>query len=150
MRTFESIEDLTQAAGAHLGYSQWHTVTQAQIDLFARATGDQQWIHVDPEKAPEGPFGTTIAHGYLTLSLVPKFVWEIYDVKGIQIGVNYGSDNLRFPAPLPVGSTIRGGAEILSVSATDQGHRVTTRIVVERDVGGRPVCIVDTLSLFVT
>lgn len=150
MKVFEGIDDLISAVGEHLGYSEWHTVTQDQINQFAKATGDNQWIHIDPEEAAKGPYGTTIAHGYLTLSLVPKFVWEIYDVKGVSMGVNYGSDRLRFPAPLPVNSSIRGGAELLSVRRTAHGCHVTTRVTVERDTGGKPVCVVDTLSLFMT
>jgi len=103
-KIFQGIDELQQAAGTHLGYSDWHTVTQQQIDLFADATGDHQWIHIDPDKAAAGPFGSTIAHGYLTLSLVPMFVSEIYDVQGVSMGVNYGVDKVRFPAPVPVGS----------------------------------------------
>ena len=115
MKVFQGIEELQKAVGDHLGHSDWHTITQEQIDLFAEATGDHQWIHVDPEKAAQGPFGTTIAHGYLTLSLVPRLVSEIYRVEGLAMGVNYGANKVRFPSPVPVGSRVRAGVEILSL-----------------------------------
>ena len=101
-----------QAVGTHLGWSDWHTVTQQQIDTFADATGDHQWIHVDPEKAAAGPFGGTVAHGFLTLSLVPMLVWQVYRVEGVRMGVNYGANKLRFPSPVPVDSKVRAGVEL--------------------------------------
>ena len=150
MRRFQSVADLERAAGSHLGYSGWHTVTQDQINTFARATGDHQWIHVDPVKAARGPFGTTVAHGYLTLSLVPQLVWEVYTVEGVKMGVNYGANRLRFPAPVPVDSKVRAGVELLSVTAGGRGHEVVARITIEREGGDRPVCVVETVSLLVT
>jgi acyl dehydratase len=149
MRVFQGIAELEAAVGSHLGYSDWHTVDQEQIDTFARATGDHQWIHVDPEKAAQGPFGGTIAHGYLTLSLVPMLVWEIYAVEGARMGVNYGADKLRFPAPVPVDSKVRAGAELLSVTPGVGGHQVKTRVTIEREGGDKPVCVVDTVSIVV-
>jgi acyl dehydratase len=149
MRVFHGIAELAAAAGTHLGYSDWHTVTQDQIDTFARATGDDQWIHVDAEKAARGPFGTTIAHGYLTLSLVPMLVWQVYKVEGVRMGVNYGADKLRFPAPVPVDSQVRAGVELLSVTPGAGGHQVKARITLERDGGDKPVCVVDTVSVVV-
>lgn len=147
MRTFDFAE-LEQAVGTHLGYSDWHTVTQEQIDAFAEATGDQQWIHVDPVKASKGPFGTTIAHGYLTLSLVPQMVWQIYDVRGIAMSVNYGVEKLRFPAPVPVGSRVRAGVELLSMVSRGSSQRVNSLVTVERSGGDKPVCVVETVTLF--
>jgi acyl dehydratase len=111
MKTFNGLDEFEQAVGTHLGYSDWHTITQEQINLFAEATGDHQWIHTDPERAATGPFGTTIAHGYLTLSLLPKLVRQIYTIEGLRMGVNYGSNKVRFPAPVPVGSKVRAPPE---------------------------------------
>ncbi|WP_172652584.1 MaoC family dehydratase [Rhodococcus opacus] len=149
MRTFHGVEELVGAVGTHLGYSDWHTVTQSQIDTFAEATGDHQWIHVDPNKAANGPFGTTIAHGYLTLSLVPMLTWEIYTVEGISMGVNYGANRVRFPSPVPVGSKVRAAVELVSVVSGDSGHRVTTEVTIEREDGDKPVCVVEVLSVLV-
>jgi acyl dehydratase len=149
MRTFNGLDELEQAVGQHLGHSDWHTVTQQQVDLFADATGDHQWIHVDPERAKDGPFGTTIAHGYLTLSLVPKLVWEIYAVEGLKMGVNYGSNKVRFPSPVPVGSRIRAGAELVSLDRGPNGAQATVRVTVEREGGDKPVCVAETVSVLV-
>lgn len=149
MKSFSGISELAACVGTHLGYSDWHTVDQEQIDTFARATGDHQWIHVDPEKAAEGPFGGTIAHGYLTLSLVPMLAAQVYRIDGMTMGVNYGADRLRFPAPVPVGSELRAGVELLSVVPASVGHQVKTRVTVERAGGAKPVCVVDTVSVVV-
>jgi acyl dehydratase len=149
MRIINGIEELEQAIGTHLGYSDWHTVTQDQIDLFADATGDHQWIHVDQEKAKEGPFGSTIAHGYLTLSLVPMLSWQVYKVEGMRMGVNYGANRLRFPSPVPVDSKVRAGVELLSVTPAGGGYQVVARVTVERDGGDKPACVVDTVSVLV-
>jgi len=149
MRTFHGLAELEQAVGGHLGYSDWHTVTQDHIDTFARATGDYQWIHIDPDEAAKGPFGATIAHGYLTLSLVPMLSWQVYDVRGIRMGVNYGANKLRFPAPVPVGSRLRAGIELLEVTPGAAGYQVVTRVTVERDGGDKPACVVDTVSVLV-
>ncbi|MFD6392092.1 MaoC family dehydratase [Nocardia sp. NPDC060259] len=149
MRTFQGIAELGAAVGSHLGYSEWHTITQSQINAFAVATGDHQWIHIDTEKAANGPFGTTIAHGYLTLSLVPLLVAQVYRVEGVQMAVNYGSNKLRFPAPVPVDSKVRAGVELVSVAAGAAGHLVTAKVVIEREGGDKPVCVVESLSLVV-
>src|SRR4051812_44494286 len=109
MRVFDDLDDLRKAVGEQLGYSEWHTVTQEQINTFAEATGDHQWIHVDPEAAAKGPFGTTIAHGYLTLSLIPMLAAQVSRTDGARMGVNYGLNKVRFPAPVPVGSKVRAG-----------------------------------------
>ena len=147
MRVFPGIEELQQAVGSHLGWSDWHTVTQQQIDTFADATGDHQWIHVDPEKAAAGPFGSTVAHGYLTLSLVPMLVWQVYRVEGVRMGVNYGANKLRFPSPVPVDSKVRAGVELLSVTPSGGGYQVTAQVTIERAGGGKPACVVETLSV---
>jgi acyl dehydratase len=150
VRTFQDVAELEHAAGSHLGFSDWHTVTQEQINTFAQATGDHQWIHVDPVEAAQGPFGTTVAHGYLTLSLVPQLVWQIYAVNGVKMGVNYGANRLRFPAPVPVDSKVRAGLELLSITQGPRGHEVVARVTIEREGGDRPVCVVETVSLLVT
>jgi acyl dehydratase len=147
MRVFHSIDELRAAAGEHLGYSSWRTVTQREVDLFADATGDRQWIHVDPERAKAGPFGSTVAHGYLTLSLVPQLVWEVYTVEGVAMSLNYGSNRVRYPAALPVGSRIRGGVELLSVEPGAGGFAETLRVTVEREGGGKPACVAETVSV---
>lgn len=142
-------EELRAAVGTHLGYSDWVTVEQERIDAFAEATGDHQWIHVDPQRAAAGPFGTTIAHGYLTLSLIPMLVWQIYEVAGTKMGVNYGCNKVRFPAPVPVGSRLRAGVELVSVTEGGAGLQVVARVTVERDGGDKPACVADTVSVVV-
>lgn len=149
MRVFHGVDELQQAVGTHLGYSDWHTVSQRQIDLFAEATGDHQWIHVDPDKAAAGPFGTTIAHGYLTLSLVPMLAWQVYSVEGVTMSVNYGANKVRFPSPVPVGSKVRAGVELLSVEKSGERYQVTARVTVERDGADKPACVVETVSVLV-
>ena len=147
--TFQSPSELPAAVGRHLGYSDWLPITQDRVDLFADATGDHQWIHVDPERAKSGPFGGPIAHGYLTLSLVNLFLPQIVEVRGISMGVNYGADRVRFPAPVRVGARVRGGAELLKVEETkDGGVQATIRVTVEVEGGGRPACVVDTISRY--
>ena len=149
MRVFSGLDDLTAAVGSHLGFSQWHEVTQSQIDLFADATGDHQWIHVDPARAAQGPFGTTIAHGFLTLSLAPMLSAEVYRLDGVAMGVNYGCNRVRFPAPVKVGTRVRGGVELLSVEPASMGRQVTTRITVEVEDSDKPACVVELVALFV-
>ena len=149
MRTFNGIPDLEKAVGTHLGHSEWHTIDQDQIDAFAAATGDNQWIHTDPAKAAGGPFGTTIAHGFLTLSLVPMLVWQVYKVEGVTMAVNYGADKLRFPAPVPVGSRVRAGVELTSVTPNKLGYQVATRVTIELDGSDKPACVVDMVAVVV-
>src|SRR5436853_4248465 len=115
MKTIQGIEGFKAMAGQELGESDWHQVTQDQIDKFADATGDHQWIHVDAERAKAGPFGTTIAHGYLTLSLAPIFIFQVLQVEGVRMVVNYGLNKVRFPSPVPSGSRVRFGAELSAV-----------------------------------
>ena len=147
-RIFKTPADLKSALGEHLGYSEWLEITQDRINKFADATGDQQWIHVDPERAKQGPFGACIAHGYLTLALVNLFLPQIVEVQGISMGVNYGSDRLRFPAPVPVGSRIRGGAELTQVEEVKGGVQATIRVTVEVEGQDRPACVVETISRY--
>ena len=147
-RIFKTPADLKSALGEHLGYSEWLEMTQDRIDKFADATGDQQWIHVDPERAKQGPFGACIAHGYLTLALVNLFLPQILEVRGISMGVNYGSDRLRFPAPVPVGSRSRGGAELIQVEEVKGGVQATIRVTVEVEGQERPACVVETISRY--
>lgn len=146
---FKTPADLRAAVGQHLGYSDWLEITQDRINLFADATGDHQWIHVDPERAKSGPFGTCIAHGYLTLSLVNLFMPQIVEVRGIRMGVNYGVDKVRFPAPVPVGSRLRGGGELIAAEDVKGGAvQATVRITVEIEGKERPACVVDTISRY--
>ncbi|SCL47921.1 MaoC family dehydratase [Micromonospora chersina] len=149
MRVFQGIEELEQAVGTHLGYSAWHRITQRQIDAFAEATGDHQWIHVDPVRAARSPFGGTIAHGYLTLSLVPMLVWQVYRVEGLTMGVNYGANKLRFPAPVPVESEVRAGVELLSLAPGAGGYQLTATVTVELKGAAKPACVVETVSVLV-
>lgn len=143
---FQSVDDLRAAAGTEIGHGEWQQVTQERIDQFAAATGDHQWIHVDPGRAAAGPFGTTVAHGYLTLSMLPDLVDGIAAVDGVRMGVNYGLNKVRFPAPVPVGSRIRGRVELLAVDDVAGGVQVTSRVTVERADGDKPVCVAETLS----
>jgi acyl dehydratase len=145
---FGTPAELKPAEGQHLGYSDWVEITQDRIDKFADATGDHQWIHVDPERAKQGPFGACIAHGYLTQSLVNMFLPQILEVRGISMGVNYGADKLRFPAPVPVDSRIRGGGELLRVEEVKGGVQATIRVTVEIEGGDRPGCVIDTISRY--
>ncbi|MDH2416125.1 MaoC family dehydratase [Nocardioides sp. CER19] len=149
MRRFTSVDEVRAAVGEHLGQSDWHEITQHQIDLFAEATGDHQWIHVDAARAQAGPFGATVAHGYLTLSLLPHLVGQVYTVDGTSMAVNYGSNKVRFPAPVPVGSRVRAGVELVSVEASGNGHQLVTRVTVEREGADKPVCVAETVSLLV-
>ena len=112
MRSFTSLAEFAEAKGEHLGYSPWRDITQPQVNLFADATDDHQWIHVDPERAAESPFGGTIAHGYLTLALLPVFMTEIFSIGGLRMGINFGLNKVRFPSPVKVGARVRGGAEL--------------------------------------
>ncbi len=141
--TIDGIDGLEAHLGRHLGYSDWHEVTQEQVDRFADATGDHQWIHVDVERAKAGPFGGPIAHGYLTLSLAPSFLGEILSVKGVSMGVNYGLDRLRFPSPVPVGSRLRAGVELASLQRIPGGAQVTLRATFEVEGASKPSCVAE-------
>ncbi|MGW7314808.1 MaoC family dehydratase [Streptomyces sp. NPDC054865] len=147
-RVFTSAEELRAGIGEPLGPSGWLEVDQKRIDLFADATGDHQWIHVDPERAASGPFGSTIAHGYLTLSLLPSLVPQIMLVEGMRMGINYGVDKVRFPAPVPVGSRLRATALITSVSEVGEGVQVAATVTVEREGAEKPVCVAESVSRY--
>jgi acyl dehydratase len=144
----EGIDGLREAVGRHLGYSEWHEVTQEQVNLFADATGDHQWIHVDPERARSGPFGGPIAHGYLTLALSNLFLPQVVDVRGFSMGVNYGLGKVRFPAPVAVGSKIRGGVELREVDEVAGGVQTTMLITVEASGADKPACVLEALSRY--
>lgn len=148
MRVFESVDSLRAATGEQVGYSEWHTVTQEQVNMFADATGDHQWIHVDPEAAAKGPFGTTIAHGYLTLSLIPMLAAESSSVEGVRMGVNYGLNRVRFPAPVPTGSAVRGGFKLVSVGDIEGGVQVVHEVTIELEGSGKPCCVAETVARY--
>lgn len=147
-RTFASLEELRAAVGEELGTSDWLEVDQKRIDLFAEATGDHQWIHVDPEKAATGPFGTTIAHGYLTLSLIPQFTFSLLKVEGVKMGVNYGVNKVRFPSPVPVGSRLRASSRLAEVTEVPGGAQIVTVVTIEREGGDKPVCVAETVARY--
>jgi acyl dehydratase len=146
---FETPADLEKAVGQFLGSSEWLEITQERIDRFADATGDHQWIHVDPERAKRGPFGATIAHGYLTLSLVSRCLPEIVQVRGVAMGVNYGVDRVRFPSPVRVGSRIRASAELVEVERQKDGSvQAKIRVTVEIEGQTKPACVAETISRY--
>ncbi|MFC9649089.1 MULTISPECIES: MaoC family dehydratase [unclassified Streptomyces] len=147
-RIFTSAEELRAGIGERLGHSEWLEIDQKRIDLFAEATGDHQWIHVDPERAAAGPFGTTIAHGYLTLSLLPVFVPQILRVENARMGINYGTNKVRFPSPVPVGSRLRASAVLTDVAEAGGGVQLTTLVTVEREGGEKPACVAESVSRF--
>jgi acyl dehydratase len=144
---FRSADDLAAAVGTHLGFSDWLTVDQHRIDTFADATGDHQWIHVDRELAAAGPFGTTIAHGFLTLSLVPYLLRDLVDYPAWPVRINYGSDRVRFLAPVPVDSRVRAGAELIAVRPSGTGTQVTVSVTVEIEGSDKPALVAQTLTL---
>jgi acyl dehydratase len=150
MRVFDTPDALTEAVGTELGESDWHTVTQEQIDSFARATGDHQWIHVDAERAAKGPFGTTIAHGFLTLALTPMLLHELYEVRGLRMAINYGANRVRFPAPLPSGAAVRARAHLASADPVPGGIQVVTHVEVEVQGTDKPCCVADLVTRFLT
>ncbi|GAA4573625.1 MaoC family dehydratase [Planotetraspora kaengkrachanensis] len=149
MRIFNDVAELKAAKGEHLGYTDWREITQERVNGFADATDDHQWIHVDVDRAKEGPFGSTIAHGYLSLALIPSLAGELYRVDGLKMGINYGLNKVRFIRPIPVGSQIRAGAEIADVKGTPSGTLATVRVVIEVAGVDKPACIAETLSLLV-
>ncbi|MDW5594873.1 MaoC family dehydratase [Conexibacter stalactiti] len=148
MRTFNGIDELRAAAGEEIGISAWHAVTQAEIDAFAEVTGDRQWIHVDRERAASSPFGATIAHGLLTLSLGPRLLEEVLTVEGVAFGVNYGYGKVRFPSPVPAGSLVRMRATLLAVEEVAGGVQATIEQRFEREGSDKPVCVAESLGRF--
>ena len=150
MRVFTTLDDVTAAAGEELGTSDWLTVEQDRVDAFADATGDHQWIHVDVERAKDGPFGGTIAHGYLTLSLVPQFAAQIFSMETPGAKLNYGVNKVRFPSPVKVGSRIRCTATLGEVTDLPAGKQLTTRYVVEIEGEEKPACVAETVVLLLS
>ena len=146
MRVFTSASDILAAAGEELGSSEWLTVTQERVNQFAEATGDHQWIHVDPERAAAGPYGAPIAHGYLTMSLSNYLLPQIVRVDGFQAGINYGVDKVRFPSPVKVGERIRAGAELVEVTDVAGGIQTRMLVTIEIDGGAKPACVIEALS----
>lgn len=139
-------DDVRAHLGRHLGHSEWIEIDQDRVNLFADATGDHQWIHVDPERATKGPFGAPIAHGYLTLSISNLFLPQIVKVRGFSAGVNYGVDKVRFPSPVKVGARIRAGAELTAISEVNGGLQTTIVITIEIEGGTKPACVIESLS----
>jgi acyl dehydratase len=146
MRTFTGIDELREAVGTVIGSSDWHVVDQERIDRFAEATADHQWIHVDAERAKGGPFGTTIAHGFLSLSLIPMMSYETYTVGNVAMAVNYGLNKVRFPAPVPPGSKVRATFELLDVSDVSGGVQVVKRATVEVEGQDKPAVVAETVA----
>ena len=145
---FHTAEELRASPGRESGPTDWLTVEQSRIDAFAGATDDHQWIHVDPERAAAGPFGCTIAHGYLTLSLVNLFLPDLVRVDGARMGVNYGTDKVRFPTTVKVGARIRGRAQVLEATEVPGGVQIVVRVTIEIEDADRPACVADTISRF--
>ncbi|GAC1322617.1 MAG: MaoC family dehydratase [Mycobacteriales bacterium] len=146
MRTFTDLDEVKAAKGEKLGTSDWVTIEQDRVNTFADATGDHQWIHVDPEKAKDGPFGGPIAHGYLTLSLLPMLAWQTYDVQGARMAVNYGLNKLRFPAPVKVGSRVRASFELADVEEVTGGLQMVVRATIEAEGSEKPVAVAETVT----
>lgn len=146
MRVFNGVDELRAAKGSEVGVSEWHAVEQDRVNGFADATDDHQWIHVDTDRAKDGPFGTTIAHGFLTLSLMPVLISEVYRVDGVRMGVNYGLNKVRFTSPLPVGSRVRANVELLDVTDIEGGVQITTKVTVETEGSERPALVAEWLT----
>lgn len=146
MRTFEKLADLAALVGEEIGLSDWTPIDQARIQRFADATDDQQWIHIDPVRAAAGPFGVTIAHGFLTLSLLPKFFQQSYTVSDTRMALNYGLGKVRFPAPVPVDSRLRGRFKLLAFEPIAGGAQLTVEVTVEREGSSKPVCVAESLT----
>lgn len=146
MRSFDTLEELEALVGQTLGHSDWVSVTQDQVNRFAQATGDEQWIHVDVERARQGPFGAPVAHGFFTLSLLPVFMASTFEVRKVRMGVNYGLNRVRFTDPVPVGSRLRAWLRLMAVEAIEHGGRqLTWAVTVEREGSAKPVCVAESL-----
>jgi acyl dehydratase len=146
MRVFQGLDEVAQYVGQTVGASDWVPVTQEMIDQFAQATGDSQWIHVDAARAAKGPFGTTIAHGFLTLSLIPRLYESAFEIAGTRMGINYGLNKVRFPAPVPSGSKLRGHFKLQSFETLpDNGAQMVWEVTIEREGSEKPVCVAESL-----
>jgi acyl dehydratase len=147
MRVIESLAELPPLVGQEVATSEWVTITQQQVNQFAEATGDHQWIHVDEERARAGPFGATIAHGFLTLSLIPRFFESALDIRGTRMGVNYGLNRVRFTSPVPVGSRLRARMKLLECLALEgDGVQTTWQVTVEREGADKPACVAESIT----
>ena len=146
MKVFAQLSDLAACVGQHVATTEWLTITQDQVQQFADATHDQQWIHVDVARAKQGPFGAPIAHGFLTLSLLSKFFGDAVHVQSVRMGVNYGLNKVRFPAPVPVGSRVRARMTLLACDPVEGGVQITWGVVVEREGSDKPVCVAESLA----
>ena len=146
MRTFQTLSELPPLVGQEVAVTDWLTITQDQVDLFADATHDHQWIHVDPERAQAGPFGGPIAHGFLTLSLLSKFFEMAVTLREVRMAVNYGLNKVRFPAPVPVGSRVRARMTLQACDPVEGGVQITWGVVVEREGSDKPVCVAESLA----
>ena len=146
MLILTGLDEIKSYVGKELGVSDWLPVTQEKIDRFAEVTGDDQWIHVDPERAKQSPFGGTIAHGYYTLSLAPRFSYDMFKLDGFAFGVNYGLNRVRFPAPMPTGGKVRMRARLKEVEDIPGGAQITTELSFEREGGDKPVCVAESLA----
>jgi acyl dehydratase len=146
MNTYPQLSELPPLVGSTLGISEWLNVDQARIDRFAAVTGDDQWIHVDPVRAAAGPFGGTVAHGYLTLSLVPVMVRTAFKIGGVRMTVNYGLNKVRFPAPVPAGSRLRGHFKLLTYEAIAGGAQIVVEVTMEREGHSKPVCVAESVA----
>ena len=149
MIVFDGLKQIEAAIGTHIGFSEWMEITQERVDAFADATGDHQWIHVDPVRAADGPYGKTIAHGYLTLSLLPVLSAQVMVIRGFTMMINYGLEKVRFPAAVPVGSRIRAGIELTSLQQKSSGVQLTSVVTVEIEGGDRPALVAETVRLMV-
>ena len=149
MQTFTGVDEVVHAVGTQLGETEWLEITQEQVDQFAKATGDHQWIHVDVDRAAKGPYGGTIAHGYLTLSLIARFGEELFSVEGVTAKLNYGVNKVRFPSPVPVGGRVRAGASIAGAQETPAGVQVSLQWVIELEGSTKPACVAETVVLLV-
>ena len=148
-QTFTGVDEVVHAVGTQLGQTEWLEITQEQVNQFAEATGDHQWIHVDVERATKGPYGGTIAHGYLTLSLIARFGEELFSVKGVAAKLNYGVNKVRFPAPVPVGARVRASASIIGAQETPAGVHISLQWVVVIEDTTKPACVAETVVLLV-
>ncbi|HSV51870.1 MAG TPA: MaoC family dehydratase [Burkholderiaceae bacterium] len=147
MKTFQTLSELAACVGQEVAVSDWITITQSQINLFAEATGDHQWIHVDVERATAGPFGAPVAHGFLTLSLLPKFFESSFEIIESRMGVNYGLNKVRFTGPVPVGSRLRGHMKLLASDPVDNGGvQMRWEVTVEREGSAKPVCVAESIA----
>ena len=150
MKTYQNVEELKSLVGSQIGLSDWLTIDQNRIDQFAAVTGDDQWIHVDPKRAAAGMFGSTVAHGFLTLSLLPFFIRSSHKVNGARMSVNYGLNRVRFPAPVPVDSRLRAHFKLLSFEPIEGGVQLITEVSIEREGQSKPVCVAESVGRLYT